>query len=39
MHQNIRLRGRRESAKIYSELGKSDVNNFENHAELLWHRA
>ena len=33
MHQNITLTGRRESAK----LGKSDLNNFGNFAELLWH--
>ena len=33
MHQNITLTGRRESAK----LRKSDLNNFGNFVELLWH--
>ena len=32
------LGGGRDSAKIDSELGKSDLNNFENLVELLWHR-
>ena len=38
MGQNITLRGCRDSAKNYSELGKSDLNNFGNFVELLWHR-
>ena len=38
MRQNITLRGRGESAKNYSELGKSNLSNFGNFVELLWHR-
>ena len=38
MHQNITSRGHRDSAKIDLELGKRDLNNFGNLAELLWHR-
>ena len=28
----------RDSGKNYSQLGKSDLNNFGNLVELLWHR-
>ena len=36
--QNIPLGGHRHSGKNDTELGKSDLTNFRNLVELLWHR-
>ena len=38
MLQNIPLRGHNDSAKNDAELAESDVTNFGNLAEVLWHR-
>ena len=37
MLQNIPLRGQNDSAKNDAELAESDLNNFGNLVELLWH--